>query len=222
VLPLDIDCSEVNRNYKALVYQLIQLTPQELRATDAAIAAMDELQAYLFSLEQVGEALSEGFEGFIGKLAGYAGVLTIILHLIDDPKEAVRNFIGKSVVEKVDRLIRGFLLPHAHEFYSVGEGESERLRKLASYVLTCGNDRVRLADFTTNVRECRGRRVLEVNEQVSPLVAGGWLAPIEKGPTCRAWNVNRAAIDAQFADRCRIEQERKFAIATHLGWRRRV
>jgi hypothetical protein len=54
--------------------------------------------------------------------------------------------------------------------------------------------------------------VREVNEQVSPLVAGGWLDPIGVGPACRAWDVNRAAIDAQFADRCRVEQERKNTI----------
>src|SRR5262249_2461533 len=154
--------SKVNRNYKELIYQLIQLPPQELRITDAAIETMDELQFHLFNLEQVGEALSEGFEGFVGKLAAYAGVFTIILHLIDNPREAVKSFIGKPLVEKVNRLVREFLIPHAYEFYSVGEGGSERLRKLASYVLTCGKDRLRLAEFTNNVWECRGKTVLEI------------------------------------------------------------
>ena len=221
MLPMDIDCSEVNKNYKALIYELIRLPPQELRTTDAAIEAMDELQHHLFNLEQVGEALSEGFEGFVGKLAGYAGVLTIILHLIDNPRAAVKNFIGKPLVEKVDRLIREFLIPHAYEFYSVGEGGSERLRKLASYVLTCGKNRLRLAEFTNNVWECRGKTVLEINQQVSPLVAGGWLVPLGQGPAYRVWDVNRAVIDAQFADRCRSEQERKVAMAATLGWQRR-
>jgi hypothetical protein len=221
-LPMDIDCSEVNRNYKALLYQIIELPPQELRVTDAAIEVMDELQHHLFNLEQVGEALSEGFEGFVGKLAAYAGVLTIILHLLDNPREAVRNFVGKTVVEKIDRLIRDFLIRHAAEFYSVGEGESERLRKLASYVLTCGKDRLRLAEFTNNVWDCRGKTVLEINQQVSPLVAGGWLLPIEQGPACRAWDVSRTTIDTQFAQRCRVEQERKLAMAATLGWRRRA
>jgi hypothetical protein len=147
---------------------------------------MTTLQVHLHHLEQVGEALSEGFEGFVGKLAAYAGALTIILHLVDNPKEAVRNFIGRPVVEKVDRVIRDFLLLHAHEFYSQGEGEGERLRKLASYVLTCGKGRLRLADLTNNVRDCRGLTVLAINERVSPLVAGGWLAPNEQGPACRS------------------------------------
>jgi len=221
-LPMDIDCTETNEDYERLIYELIALPPQQLRLTDAAIEAMATLQTHLHNLEQVGEALSEGFEGFIGKLAAYAGVLTIILHLIDNPKEAVRNFIGRPVVEKVDRVIRDFLLPHAHEFYSQGEGEGERLRKLASYVLTCGRGRLRLADLTNNVRDCRGLTVLAINERVSPLVAAGWLAPIEPGPACRAWNVNRTAIDVQFAERARVEHERKLAVAQLMGAPRRV
>ena len=221
-LAMDIDCSKTNRNYEGLISELISLPPQQLRPTDGAIDAMNMLQAHLHNLEQVGEVLSEGFEGFVGKLAAYAGVLTMILHLIDNPKEAVKNFIGSPVVEKVARLIRDFLLPHAYEFYNTGEGESERLRKLASYVLTCGKDRLRLAEFTNNVWDCRGKSVLEINQQVSPLVAGAWLVPIEPGPACRAWNVNRAAIDAQFAEQRETEQQRKLALAQLMGARRRA
>jgi hypothetical protein len=217
---LDIDCTEATNAYKALVWQLIELPAQQIRLTDGAIEAMAELQQHIFKLEQVGEALSEGFEGFIGKLAGYAGSLTLILHLIDNPKEAVRNFIGRQGVESVHRLITNFLLPHAHDVYRTGEGETERLRKLASYVLTSGLNRIRLADLTNNVWDCRGKRVFEINQRVSPLVAGGWLAPIEQGPECRAWNVNRAVVDAQFAERCRIEQERKLVIGQLLEARR--
>jgi len=88
-------------------------------------------------------------------------------------------------------------------------------------VLTCGLDRLRLAEFTTNVWDCRGKTVLEINQQVSPLVAGGWLAPIEQGPACRAWDVNRTVIDTQFTERCREEQERKVAIAQLLSARKR-
>lgn len=88
-------------------------------------------------------------------------------------------------------------------------------------MLTCGLDRLRLAEFTTNVWDCRGKTVLEINQQVSPLVAGGWLAPIEQGPACRAWDVNRTVIDTQFTERCREEQERKVAIAQLLSARKR-
>jgi hypothetical protein len=222
-LPQDIDCTEVTNAYTALVYELISLRPQRLYLTDSAVDAMADLQRHLHNLAQVGEALTEAFEGHIGKLKAYAGVFAMILHLIANPKEAVRiAAVGRQTVEKVHRLITEFLLPHTREFYSLSEGDSERLRKLASYILTCGKDRLRLADLTNNVWDCRGLTVIEINQRVSPLVAGGWLAPIEQGPACRAWDVNRAAIDAQFATRAQTERESKAALAQLMGARRRA
>jgi len=220
--PQDIDCTEATNAYNALVHELLQLPPQRFYLTNSAADAMAELQHHLHSLERVGAALTEAFEGHIGKLKAYAGVLTIILHLITHRAEAVKlTAIGRPSVEKAARLIKEFLLPHAHEFYNRSESEGERLRRLASYVLTCGKDRLRLADFTTNVRDCRGKKVLEINQQVSPLVAGDWLIPVEQSPVCRGWTVNRSAINQQFAARMASERESKIAIAQLLGARRR-
>src|SRR5262249_8415354 len=112
--------------------------------------------------------------------------------------------------------------PHAQEFYSLGEGETDRLRKLASYILTCDKDRIRLADLTNNVWDCRGKDVIEINQKGSPLDAGAWLAPNEPAPACRIWHVNRTAIDKQFAKRITTERESKVALAQLLGARRRV
>jgi hypothetical protein len=220
----DIDCTAAVQAYKALVFELISLPAQRLTFTDAAIDVMTELRTHIFQLGQVGDALSEGFEGFVGKLEGYAGGLALILHLVNNPKEAVHNFIGRPTVEAVRRLVMNFILPHAYEIYCLGEGESgsERIRKITSYILTCGLGRIRLTDLTSNVRDLRGKDVLEINQRVSPLVAGGWLAPIEQGPACRAWDVNRAAIDQQFAERMREEHDRKVAILQLIGDRARV
>jgi hypothetical protein len=219
----DIDCIEVTKAYEALVFELVELVPQRLYLADDAVEAMSALQDHLFKLEQVGEALAEGFQGYIGKLASYAGVLAMILWLSINPKEAVRlGAIGRQTVEKACRIIKDFLLPHAREFYSLGEGETDRLRKLASYVLTCGLDRIRLADLTNNVWDCRGKDVIEINQRVSPLVAGAWLLPTEPGPACRAWTVNRSAIDRQFAARMTTEREKKAALAQLMGAQRRI
>ena len=221
--PQDIDCTEATKAYAALVYELLNLRGQRFYLTDGAADAMAELQHHLYSLERVGAALTEAFEGHIGKLKAYAGVFTIILHLIANPKEAMKlSAIGRPSVEKATRLIKDFLLPHAYEFYSRSQGEGERLRRLASYVLTCGKDRLRLADFTNNCWDCRGKKVIEINQQVSPLVAGDWLAPLDPGPACRAWKVNRATIDQQFAARIATERQSKAAIAQLLGARRRT
>jgi hypothetical protein len=214
--PADIDCRKIEENYNKLLRELITLPDQKLRVTGTAIDAMAELQQHLFKLEQVGGALPEGFEGFVGKLAGYAGSLTIILHLINEPAKAINNFVGGTVVKNVCRLVMNFLLPHAFQFYCLQTGETDRLRKLASFVLVSGLDRIRLADLTNKVWDCRGRSVVEINQRVSPLVAGGWLAPIELGPACRAWMVNRQAINEQFAARMTSERDNRAAFAQLL------
>lgn len=53
-----------------------------------------------------------------GKLAGYTGRLAIVLHLSEFPNE---RFIGGKIAENVCRLVTDFLIPHAFEFYSLGE-----------------------------------------------------------------------------------------------------
>jgi hypothetical protein len=218
----DIDCAKVTEQYKALVWELIALPHQQLRLTDGAIVAMAELQDHIFQLEQVGDAVAEGFDGFLGKLAGYAGSLTLILHVINNPQMAYRNFIGRTLVENVSRLVTEFLLPHALEFYRLGEGDSGRIKRIASYLLNCGLNHVRLTDLTSNIWDLRGKNVVHVNQRVSPLVAGGWLAPTEQGPACRAWTVNRAAIDTQFARRMQTEHDRKLALVQLFGERVRL
>jgi Protein of unknown function (DUF3987)/Primase C terminal 2 (PriCT-2) len=219
--PQDVDCTEVTNAYTALVYDLLKLPGQRFYLTERAADAMAELQRHLYGLERVGAALTEAFEGHIGKLKAYAGVFTLILHLIGNPTEAMKlTAIGRPAVEKAARLIKEFLLPHAYEFYGRCEGEGEQLRKIASFVLTCGKNRLRLADFTNNVRDCRGKKVVEINQQVSPLVAGDWLTPIDHGPACRAWRVNRDIIDKQFAARMASERQSKGAIIQLLRARR--
>jgi hypothetical protein len=112
-----------------------------------------------------------------------------------------------------------FLLPHAYQFYNLQSGENERLRKLAAYILLSGLDRLRLADLTNKVRDCRGKSVREVNEKVSPLVAGGWLTPDDHGPEHRVWIVNRQAIDQQFAQRMASERQTRGAFVQLLSAR---
>jgi hypothetical protein len=217
--PGDIDCRQAEEGYHTVIRELIKLPDQNLRPTDSAIDTMAELQQHIFKLEGVGGALPEGFEGFVGKLAGTAGALTIILHLINEPAKAMKNFVGKTVVENVRKLVMNFLLPHAYQFYCIQTGENDRLRKVAAYILLSGLGRLRLSDLTTNVRDCRGKTVQEVNQKISPLVAGGWLTPTDPGPACRSWTVNRQAIDQQFAARMASERQNRTAFVQLLRTR---
>jgi hypothetical protein len=59
-------------------------------------------------------------------------------------------------------------------------------------------------DLTRNVPSLRGKTVFKINELVSPLVAGGWLQPVERFPTNKAWTVSPLVV-TQFAARRTIE-----------------
>src|SRR5215471_4681903 len=159
--------------YWALIRQLVELPTQHLSMTNTASNKITELRRYLFELEKNSGGISKSFQAFIGKLAGYVGSLAIVLHLSEFPND---RFIAGKVAKNVDRLVREFLIPHAHEFYGVGE-TGDQLKRLASYVLTCGKDRILSSDITTNVRDLRGLSLFQVRERVSVLVAGGWLDP---------------------------------------------
>jgi hypothetical protein len=102
----------------------------------------------------------------------------------------------------------------------VGE-TGDQFKRLASYVLTCGKDRILASDLTTNIRDFRGLSLFEVRERASVLVAGGWLDPVDHTPMCKAWWVN-PAVKLKFADRAQKEQEQKHIITEMLNLKKRM
>ncbi len=131
--------------------------------------------------------------------------------------------MSRKVVEDTGRLVRGFILPHAFEFYRTAETvtDGDRLQRLASWIITNGQDRISSRDLTRNVRDLRGLSLVDLNKRVSPLVAGGWLAPVEPGPVSRAWTV-APGVFPQFAARAAAEEERKAKVAELMGSPRRT
>jgi hypothetical protein len=196
--------------YSTFIHQLIFAKPERVILGDPALEAMHDIRQSLHNLETVSAGMAEGFQTFVGKLPGYAGRLALILHMAADPERGQTYAISETTVESVRRLVLDFVVPHAHEFYRTAESttDSDRLRKLASWILTSGKKRIVASDLTTNIRDLRGLTVFDLNRRVSPLVAGGWLEPIEPGPICRAWTVNPAVQDL-FQKRRQQENDRK-------------
>jgi hypothetical protein len=77
------------------------------------------------------------------------------------------------------------------------------------------------SDLTTNVRDCRELSLYQIGERVSPLVAGGWVVPVDRTPTCRAWLVN-PAVRVRFEEQRQKEEERKRNITEMLREKRRA
>jgi hypothetical protein len=210
------DSPSDDEKYRQLVREMIFAKPARLIMSDDALSVMAELRRHLFDLEQASGGLAPGFQSFVGKLHGVAGGLALILHLAADPQTGATYAIGEQTISDVRKLVIDFILPHAFEFYRMGETEGERLRRLASWILTSGQPRVLASDLTRNIADFRGLTLMQTNERVSPLVAAGWLLPADGTPVCRSWTVS-PQVHVQLAERAKIENERKQAIAKLMG-----
>jgi hypothetical protein len=193
--------------YAKLVRVLIFAKPARLIMTDDALAIMDDLRSHLFKIEQTSSGLAAGFQSWVGKLHGIAGSLALILHMAHDPELGATYAVEANTMEDARKLMLDFILPHGYEFYQQGGG-TERLRRLASWILTSDKQRVLSSDITKNVADCRGLTLRELQERLSPLVAAGWLEPETKTPSCNAWRV-APQVHIQLAERAKIEAERK-------------
>jgi hypothetical protein len=216
-LARDIDNGADVQSYHRLITMLIRAPHRRMHLTNDALAAMDELRAHLFKLEQVSAGLANGFQGFVGKLPGLAGRLAVILRMASDPEYPFHE-IGAEIVLNVRTLILDFIIPHAREFYRAAEEmtDGERIRKVASWLITSKRTLVNSRDFARNVWCLRGLPLLDLQKHVSPLVAAGWLEPVSPFPSNTAWAV-APVVAAQFDQRRRIEEEQKALLAELMG-----
>ena len=222
VRPRDECCAAETQAYEHLVLALLAVQPRQFTLDDLALQRMRELEEYLYDIEK---ATSGGFRQFVGKLHGLAGSLALVLHLAANPANAPAR-IGREVIANVDRLVREFILPHAMEFYAVVEGatgKGELTRKIASWILTSGKDKIGTRDLVMNVADLREATVTKINDAVGPLVAADWLEPADPklGPRNKAWKVN-SRVHREFAERARTEAERKAKLGELMGARRKA
>jgi hypothetical protein len=183
--------------------------------TDAARDRMTELRKYLHEFAQAAEGTASGFPAFILKVANAAGSLAIILHLAANPRNTTEP-IEDSTIEAVGRIVHEFILPHAYGFYRIGPYEGDQLQRLASWILTSGKTRIIASEFSKSVWGLRGLPVKELNDRISPFVAGGWLEPESKvGFSNIAWNV-RPGVLTQFEERRKTEEARKQTLGKRM------
>jgi hypothetical protein len=216
-LPQDKPGPPEAASYTQLMQRLVKLSPRKLFLADDAFKPLEEMRERLYDLEQASGSLHEGFQGFVGKLAGVAGTLALILTITGDPDRAEGTQVQSGVIEDVTALVFDFILPHGFEFYRTAESAAggDRLQRLASWILTSAKTRILPSDMTVNVADMRGLTLWDVNQRVSPLVAGGWLTANERGPLARSWTVN-PQVSEFFRERTREEEKRKAAITELL------
>jgi hypothetical protein len=208
--PIDRPTTAEAEHYAQLLCHLAELEPQKLWLADDAVSPMTKLRRYLHDLEQTSAGIADGFQGFVGKLAGVAGSLALILTIVRNIDHTQAE-VQRTTIEDITMLMQEFILPHALEFYRKAAA-IDPLQRLASWILTSGKTRIVPSDLTVNVADCRGLGLWEINQRVSPLVAGGWLTTKDIGPLAKSWAVNPAIHD-HFRERAREEERRKSTLA---------
>jgi hypothetical protein len=212
-MPQDLpNDSSIVSNYRAIVRQLLECDPGVLEMDDAAYGEMQALQFELHEFEKASAGYAHGFQTFLGKVPRMAGSLALILHMIEIPSGMFD--VPLETVRRARKIVIEFMLPHAHVFYDTIEGkmQTERIRKIASFILTSGKARIVASDLTSGVAALRGLNVLDLHKATSRLVTGGWLIPEGTEPVARAWRV-APQVFATFAERRESEEASKAQLA---------
>jgi hypothetical protein len=89
--------------FDELIRTLVKLQPMVLWFSDQALAVVATLRARLHELEQASEGMAVGFPAFVGKLAGVAGRLAVILHVVKHVETDIPYRIDTDVAEPVQR-----------------------------------------------------------------------------------------------------------------------
>jgi hypothetical protein len=149
------------------------------------------------------DVLGARFTGFIGKLTGLWGRISLVLHLLGD--NAFGDVSGETARMARDLVFQS-ALPNAARVYAAmggAGGDIEATRSIAGYILTKRLQRIVMSDLTANVRVCRHKATEDIRKLISPLEAGGWLMP-EKEFNPNAWLVNDA-VHTFFTERTQRE-----------------
>lgn len=216
-LPTEVEDDTPGQDYERLINFLADTQPVRLTCESGAYEVVREFQATIHEMEQSG-AFSKSFTGFLGKLPGVMGSLALVLHLVEDPEHAREKPVERRTLLTARRLMLEFFIPHALEFYRGADDKTsgDVLRSVASYLLTSPLTRFRPKELTSGVDALRGLSLWDLQQKLSPLIAGGWLRPENDTPTCRAWILEEGVREA-FARRAEAEKIRRSNVSSYLA-----
>jgi hypothetical protein len=210
VMGQDVEAGEAEEKYDRLIDDLCGMAPRTIRLSVNARPVRQEAERRLFDLER-SEMLGAKFSSFVGKLSGIWGRLALILQLCEG--DELEGEVGRVAAEQASRLVFDYIMPSAARVYAAMGGSSSKgdsTTDAAGYVLTKRLPRLLASDLTRNVRTYRGLALGDVQAALSPLVAGGWLAPEKPHGGNNSWTVNPAVHDL-FAERAGREAQRREA-----------
>lgn len=204
----DAPRGEADEHYAELVRELLAGGSIAATLTEGARAEREAFERRLFEMEQA-EALGAAFSSYLGKLSGAWGRIALVLHAAE--AGGVPGVVSARHAAAASRLVEEYLIPAGARVYlSMGArgGSMEAARDIAGFILVKKLPRLVASDLSRNVRSTRKASLAEVQKAVSPLVAGGWLAPEKEHGGNNAWTVN-PRVHEQFAERTAREESRR-------------
>ncbi|WP_293809382.1 DUF3987 domain-containing protein [uncultured Bosea sp.] len=212
-----------NAGYSALIESAAGLDAMRFEFDDAALKIAARFRQRTHDLQMAAETTRPGFAQFVGKLDGLFGTLSLLFHVAEGLEHWFSERVISETAERVETLFSEFILPHAFEFYGFADqaAGTDKLRKIASWVLTSGRERLTTRDAMREVSCLRDLDAFRIGRELGPLVAGGWLEPDNHGPENRTWKVLPGVLP-QFAERRAAEERRKQELARLMNGPRRA
>ena len=195
-------------DYTAAIDCLLRLDgAMQAQFSDGAHAVRIDVERRAFELEQA-DVLGARFASFCGKLHGMWGRLALVLACVDP--QPVPYVVSEPAANAARTLIFESVVPNAARLYAAtggGGANEEATRAIAGYLLAKRVSRVVTSDLTSNVRICRGLALEQIQQFLSPLVAGGWLTP-EREFNPVSWTIH-PMVHERFAARASQEAKRR-------------
>ena len=121
------------------IAKLADMPGRPYRSTQESADIIRKLEAEALDYAKLTD-LGPGFSAFCAKLHGTLARLALILHMLQHPDPDDR-MVDPDTVIQADRIVRGFILPSAVDFYhGLSEERVERTRAIAGWLLTSAPD----------------------------------------------------------------------------------
>jgi hypothetical protein len=210
----DEPMSEEVMEYNRLIRTLHEMAPPTapLKFDDGAQQLRQELERKHLMLLSC-EALNKKLASHIGKYNGIFARLCVTFHCVDHAGERLPAYITEATARRAAGFLHGFLLPHALAFYSGTLGLSddhERLSAVAGYILAHKLERITNRDVQRGDRTMRDLVKKDIDGIFDQLDALGWITRVPaKRPTDPPHAIVNPAVHVKFAERARVEAERR-------------
>lgn len=213
---------DAKRDYNALIDKLYAIQPgaTPILLSEEAHTIRERLFAYAKEMTEY-EAIPNGLKSHIGKWPGLFSRLALTFHVIDCAsrgRHPNNEAISGATAERVERLMRGYLLPHALSYYTDVLGQEshlEHVRWIAGHILSKQRERIENREIVQAYKQWRGLQEWVRARVLATLQELAWITPAagqqvigKRQPTI--WDVNPAAHEhyAGLAEKEREKRER--------------